>query len=337
MIIKFGIDPNGKLHLGHLYIIKKIEKYMNKNDILIFLIGNFTCTIGDPSMRLNIRKRNFNILKNIKSIIKYTKSIFKKKIIFLKNSYWYTNMNFLEIIKIFDISIRTLINRREIKRRIKNKNKVNTNEVLYPLFQGYDNVIINPDIEFGGKDQKINFKISREIQKRFNKKNTKFIELNLIESISKKKKMSKSCKEECIFLHENARNIFQKILKISNLKMKYFIKKFSFLMKKHLILKYKINSFLKEKFYFFYLIFNFKKISNNFFEYYKKYKIIYSKNDKIINILIKNEIFLYKNEIKRLLKQNSISLNNRILKDKNVLIKKNDKLRIGKKKFFIFK
>ncbi|WDI79223.1 tyrosine--tRNA ligase [Candidatus Vidania fulgoroideae] len=339
MIIKFGIDPNGKLHLGHFYILKKIEKYMNKNDVLIFLFGDFTCKIGDPSMQKNERKNfNFNIKENITSIIKYTKNFFKKKIFFLKNSFWFKDIKLKKILRIFNVlGLKKLIIRKDIKRRLENKKKINLNEILYPIFQSYDNLIIKPDIELGGKDQKINFKITKEIQKIFKKKKTKFIEFNLLEGIRTKKKMSKSKKYDCIFLSDKTKKIFWKILKISDLKINYFIYKFNFLLKRIIFFKINKNIFLLTKIYFFYNIVKIFKKNLKDFEYYYKFKvkIIKLENNSIIDTLIKNKIFFYKKEIKRLLKQKCIFLNNNLLTNRNIKIKKNDKILIGKKIYVI--
>ncbi|AXN02424.1 Tyrosyl-tRNA synthetase [Candidatus Vidania fulgoroideae] len=339
MIIKFGIDTNASLHLGHLYILKKIEKYMKKDDVLIFLLGDFTCKIGDPSMRKNYRKIfDFNIKKNIKTIIKYTSIFFKKRIFFLKNSFWFKNIRFEKILRIFNVlGIKKLIIRRDIKNRLENNKRVILGEILYPILQSYDNLIIKPDIELGGKDQKINFKITKEIQKIFTKKKTKFIEFSLLEGLRSKKKMSKSKKYDCIFLNDNTKNIFWKILKINDLKISYFINKFKFLLKKYIFFKVNKNIFLLTKIYFFYNIIKiFKKNVKDFNFYYKfKIKNIKLENENIIDTLIKNKIFFYKKEIKRLLKQKCIFLNNKLLTNRNIKIKKNDKLVIGKKIYII--
>ncbi|MGX7588967.1 tyrosine--tRNA ligase [Candidatus Vidania fulgoroideorum] len=337
MIVKVGIDPTGKIHIGHLYLLKKAEKFLGYRDKFVILIGGYTCKIGDPSYRKEIRSSIKKIKNNIINIKKYSKKILKNKVYFLNNNYWYNNMKLSEFIKICDnINLNKLIKRKEIVFRRKNKVPIKIFELLYPIFQAYDNIIIKPNIEFGGKDQELNFIISKIIQRKYSI-NTKYIKTRLIECLKTKDKMSKSNKENCIFLDEKTDKIFWKILRIDDNKTNYYINLFRFLSRK-IMINNKKNVNINKKIYLFYLLTFYKKktkvknILKDFINGRKNIKFIkVNKDINVVNMLIKYRFFKYKNEIKRLINQKSIKINKEILLDKKLLIKKNDILTIGKK------
>ncbi|MGX7576984.1 tyrosine--tRNA ligase [Candidatus Vidania fulgoroideorum] len=342
MIYKFGIDTNGLLHLGHIYILFYIKKIMNPKDIIYILLGDYTSTIGDLSGKLK-SKKNKDKFKFINDIIRNIKKIFnKKKIFFFKNSQWFNKLKIKSIINISNIiNLKYLINRKEIKNRLENKLPIKIKEIMYPIFQSYDNLILSPDYEVGGKDQIFNFCISKKIQKYLNKKSTKIINLDLILGVNSKTKMAKSQRENCIFISELKKS-FWKILKISDKNIINYEEKFYNLFKKNSnkFLEKKLkkkHEFYKKKVLFFFNIFSkFKKkslllklIMNCISPKYLSYKLNNKKN--LLEFLIENKIFKTKKQIKRLIEQNSLKINGKTIKNKNFIIDKELKIKIGRK------
>ncbi|MGX7576563.1 tyrosine--tRNA ligase [Candidatus Vidania fulgoroideorum] len=338
MIYKFGIDPNGFMHLGHFYIIKKIEKLMSSRDILYILIGDYTCRIGDPSYRFKKRNSLLKIKSHIKDIKNNITNIFRKRFVFIKNSKWFLKIKAYKIFELFNsFNFKYLINRREILKRI-SINNVKFIEVLYPIFQAYDNVKLKPDLEFGGNDQELNFIISNKIQKIIKGKLTKFVKLDLIRGINSNKKMSKSFPSNCIFLRDRLKVLFWKIMKIKDKNVFYYIKTFLFLHPK-VKFKEKKNFFIDRKVFLFYIIAikinnNIKSVKKVILSFLNKDKeiisIVISKPNRIVYIISKS-LSLSVKHVKILISQKAIKLNNILIKNSNFLLKENSKISVGKR------
>ncbi|MGX7586131.1 tyrosine--tRNA ligase [Candidatus Vidania fulgoroideorum] len=334
IIIKYGIDPTyHKLHLGHLFILKKIKKLLNYKNFKVFIIiGSYTALLGDTS---RIKKRN--ILKNNKIyynsifITNFLKKFFLNKVYILNNYNWFNNLNF-GFIK--DINLVKLLKRKEIKKKLKKKKRIRLGEVVYPFFQSYDNYITNCNIELGGEDQEFNMFYN----KKFKKCNIIF---KLIPGIDGLKKMSSSKKNNCIFINESSDKIFWKILKIKD----FLINKFEFFFKKNkknkkycsenklnkkLNLFYKINKFVgnkdSKK-----IISDFIKKENNKINIKFKIKLPCNLITLLSKIFKKSKIFFKKLIKEKIIYLNGILINNfsYIQKNKNFFIK------IGKKNYTI--
>lgn len=228
IVIKIGFDPTtSDLHLGHLVIILKLKKLQDLGFKVIIIIGDFTAMIGDPSGKnsarpslsrehiiLNYETYNLQILKFLNPLL--TSVYF--------NSSWYDLFLFDNFIKLVSFStVSRMLERNDFKTRFESNLPIFINEFVYPLLQAYDSVFLDVDLELGGIDQKFNFLISREIQKKFFQKNQVCLMMPLLLGIDGKNKMSKSL-GNCINLNDSPYDIFCKVMSIPDFLIKdYFI------------------------------------------------------------------------------------------------------------------
>lgn len=170
--IKLGFDPTGpNIHLGRAIVLRKLKAFQDLGHEIIFIVGDFTAQIGDPSDKLE--KRPFLSTEDIKKNLKtYKKQVGKilniKKVQFLYNSSWLSGLDFREVVGLAEtFSVQQMSNRRNFKERIDKGEEVSLREFLYPLMQGYDSVEVLADVEIGGFDQLFNLKAGRIIQKHY--------------------------------------------------------------------------------------------------------------------------------------------------------------------------
>jgi len=227
LIIKAGFDPTSSdLHLGHTVLINKLKQFQDLGHKIIFLIGDFTGLIGDPSgvneTRPTVSKSELK--KNAKS---YSEQVFKildpKKTKIEYNSSWFDKMKPSEIIELASaMTVARMLERDDFSKRFKGKRPISIHEFLYPLVQGYDSFALKADIELGGTDQKFNLLVGRDIQKLNNMKEQIVITMPILEGLDGIKKMSKSL-NNYIGLKEKPETMFGKIMSISDeLMWKYF-------------------------------------------------------------------------------------------------------------------
>jgi tyrosyl-tRNA synthetase len=195
--IKLGADPTSPdLHLGHIIVLDKLREFQDLGHTIIFLIGDYTARVGDPSGKSKTRPilSEKDIEKNAKTYFDQVGKILDvNKIEIRKNSEWYQKMTFAEVIKISSkISLSRIIERDDFEQRIKGGFDVRYHEGLYPIMQAYDSVMLKADVEIGGTDQKFNLLAGRVMQKRMKQKPQDIITLPLLIGIDGKKKMSKS-------------------------------------------------------------------------------------------------------------------------------------------------
>ena len=227
LIIKAGFDPTSSdLHLGHTVLINKLKQFQDLGHKIIFLIGDFTGLIGDPSgvneTRSTVSKSELK--KNAKS---YSEQVFKildpKKTKIEYNSSWFDKMKPSEIIELASaMTVARMLERDDFSKRFKGNRPISIHEFLYPLVQGYDSFALKADIELGGTDQKFNLLVGRDIQKLNNMKEQIVITMPILEGLDGIKKMSKSL-NNYIGLKEKPETMFGKIMSISDeLMWKYF-------------------------------------------------------------------------------------------------------------------
>jgi tyrosyl-tRNA synthetase len=225
--IKAGFDPTAPdIHLGHTVLLEKMRQFQEIGHEVIFLIGDFTGMIGDPSGKSEIRKplTRDEVLENAKT---YREQIFKildpekTKIVF--NSDWMRNMTAGDMIKIASTyTVARMLERDDFKQRWVNQNPISIHEFLYPLIQGYDSVVLQADVELGGTDQKFNLLVGRELQKEHGQEPQCLVLMPLLEGLYGLKKMSKSL-GNYIGITEPAKEMFGKIMSISDeLMLKYY-------------------------------------------------------------------------------------------------------------------
>ena len=225
--IKLGIDPTGSvLHLGHAVVLRKLRQFQDLGHQIIFLIGDFTAKIGDPTGRSSARKplTEKEIEKNMESYQKQAGMILDmKKVEVRYNSEWLKEMNFKDLIMLTSkITYAQMAQRADFKERIKNDIDLSMQEFMYPAMQGYDSVVLEANVELGGTDQKFNLLMGRQLQKRYDQEPQDIITCPLLEGLRGTDKMSKSL-DNYIALTEEAGSMFGKVMSLTDeLIVKYF-------------------------------------------------------------------------------------------------------------------
>ena len=227
LIIKAGFDPTAPdLHLGHTVLINKLKQFQDLGHKVVFLIGDFTGMIGDPSGVSETRPilTVEQLKKNSKT---YQEQIFKildkKKTKIEFNSSWFKKMTSSELINLSSkMTVARMLERDDFSKRYKGNKPISIHEFIYPLVQGYDSFELKADVELGGTDQKFNLLVGRDIQTSFGMEEQIIMTLPILEGTDGVKKMSKSLKNY-IGLQENPNDMFGKIMSISDeLMWRYF-------------------------------------------------------------------------------------------------------------------
>ena len=225
--IKVGFDPTAPdLHLGHTVIINKMRQFQELGHEVIFLIGDFTGMIGDPS-GVNATRPVLTI-KQVKENAKtYKNQIFKildkDKTRIEFNSRWMNKVSSAELIEIASkYTVARMLERDDFKKRFKSENPISIHEFIYPLVQGYDSVALKCDVEMGGTDQKFNLLVGRHLQQIYGQDPQTIITMPLLEGLDGTKKMSKSS-NNYVALNDNGDDMFGKLMSVSDdLMWKYF-------------------------------------------------------------------------------------------------------------------
>ncbi len=227
LTIKAGFDPTAPdIHLGHTVLINKLRQFQELGHNVIFIIGDFTAAIGDPTGR-NVTRPPLakdEILTNAETYKKQAcKILLPEKTQFLFNSSWLEKLTPTEIIKLTSTyTVARMLERDDFSKRYAANKAIGIHEFLYPLLQGYDSVAIKADIELGGTDQKFNLLMGRELQKHFGQPLQTVIMTPLLEGLDGKNKMSKSL-GNYIGIDESPDEIFGKLMSISDeLMWRYF-------------------------------------------------------------------------------------------------------------------
>ena len=218
--IKVGFDPTAPdLHLGHTVIINKMRQFQEYGHEVIFLIGDFTAMIGDPSGVNSTRPvlTKEQIKKNAKT---YTNQIYKildkNKTRVEFNSKWMSKIDTAKLVEITsNYTVARMLEREDFKQRFRSENPISIHEFLYPLIQGYDSVELQADVELGGTDQKFNLLMGRHLQQTYGQKPQSVIMLPLLEGLDGIKKMSKSA-NNYIALTDSADEMFGKVMSLSD-------------------------------------------------------------------------------------------------------------------------
>jgi len=220
LVVKAGFDPTAPdLHLGHTVLINKLKHFQDLGHRVIFLIGDFTGMIGDPSGKNKTRPtlKSEDIQDNAQT---YKKQIFKildsKKTEVLFNSAWCNKLGAEGIIKLAaNYNLARMLEREDFNTRYKNNQSIAIHEFLYPLIQAYDSIALEADVELGGTDQKFNLLVGREMQRAFNQEPQAVITVPILEGLDGVKKMSKSL-DNYVGIDEAPDEMFGKIMSISD-------------------------------------------------------------------------------------------------------------------------
>ena len=362
LTVKAGFDPtSADLHLGHTVLINKLKAFQDLGHTVIFLIGDFTGLIGDPS-GVNETRPNIDEKKLAENSKTYADQVFKildkKKTKIKFNSSWFKKMKPDEFIRLSSImTVARMLERDDFKKRYENNKPISLHEFLYPLVQGFDSYALKADIELGGTDQKFNLLVGREVQKHYGQNEQVIITVPLLEGLDGVKKMSKSL-NNYIALNDKPNEMFGKIMSISDdLMWRYFdllsfrsndeIASFKDKVKKGdnpMFFKKKLATEIVERFYD-------KKSSENaeiaFTNVFSNklepnevpiFEINETSGISIVELLthedLGNEFIQSKSECRRLIKQSGIKMNNKKVENPDLLINLGEEnyFQIGKRK-----
>jgi tyrosyl-tRNA synthetase len=218
--IKAGFDPTAPdLHLGHTVLIQKMKQFQDLGHEVIFLIGDFTGMIGDPTGKSETRKQlsRDEVAKNAET---YKEQIFKilnpAKTIIEFNHHWMEKMSAASLVELAaKYNVARMLEREDFKQRYQKQQSISIHEFLYPLIQGYDSVALKADIELGGTDQRFNLLVGRELQREYGQEAQIVLTMPLLEGLDGVQKMSKSL-GNYIGINEPAEEIFGKVMSISD-------------------------------------------------------------------------------------------------------------------------
>jgi tyrosyl-tRNA synthetase len=220
MRIKAGFDPTAPdLHLGHTVLIRKLKHFQDLGHTVIFLIGDSTALIGDPTGRNVTRKpltpeqiaanaetykeQVFKILDPVKTEVRY-------------NSEWLDKLSYYDLVKLMaQFTLSQMLEREEFHKRFNDEQPIAMHEMIYPIAQGYDSVALECDVELGGTDQKFNLMRGRDLQKHFGQPQQIVLMTSILEGLDGVQKMSKSL-NNAIGIHEAPAEMYGKLMSISD-------------------------------------------------------------------------------------------------------------------------
>ena len=221
--VKAGFDPTAPdLHLGHTVLLRKLKHFQDLGHIVIFMIGDFTGLIGDPSGR-NVTRKQLSKDEVLANAETYKQQVFKildsDKTVLDFNSRWMSAMSTEDFVRLASrYTVARMLERDEFANRLKNNQPISIHELLYPLVQGYDSVALEADVELGGTDQKFNLLVGRELQKEYGQEPQIVLTMPLLEGLDGVQKMSKSL-NNYIGIKESPKEMFGKVMSIPDAMM----------------------------------------------------------------------------------------------------------------------
>jgi len=218
--VKAGFDPTAPdLHLGHTVLINKLRQFKQQGHQVLFLIGDFTGVIGDPTGK-NATRKPLTAEQVAENAETYKQQIFKildpEKTEICFNSEWMGKMSAADLVQLAaQHTVARMLERDDFQKRYSSNQPIAIHEFLYPLVQGYDSVALKADVELGGTDQKFNLLMGRELQKTHGQKPQTVMMLPILEGLDGVQKMSKSL-NNYIGINEPANEMFGKIMSLSD-------------------------------------------------------------------------------------------------------------------------
>jgi tyrosyl-tRNA synthetase len=347
--VKAGFDPTAPdIHLGHCVLLTKLRQFQDLGHTVVFIVGDFTARIGDPTGRSETRPvlSEEKVLENAKT---YTEQAFKildiakTEIVF--NGTWFDKMGLKGMMDILArYTVARILERDDFSKRYEAGKPISMLEFLYPLMQGFDSVEVKSDVELGGTDQKFNLIVGRHLQESYGQRPQSVITLPLLVGLDGKNKMSKSL-GNYIGVKEEPNQIFGKVMSLSDEMMYHYYEIFTdddiaTLRTKHpRDVKVALAKYFVAKFYdqaeadkaerYFIETFSKRNIETQDFETY----VVPSTGEGILDIIVKSGKITSKNEARRLLQQGGVEFAGEKVKDDKTAIASEGVLKIGKKNF----
>jgi tyrosyl-tRNA synthetase len=223
LVVKAGFDPTAPdLHLGHTVLLNKMRQFQDLGHEVVFLIGDFTGMIGDPTGKNETRPplTRDQVLANAETYKKQVAKVLNPELTKIQfNSEWLNTMSPVDFMKLSSsYTVARMLERDDFHKRYQNNQPIAIHEFMYPLLQGYDSVAMKADIELGGTDQKFNLLMGRELQKHYGQKPQTVITMPLIVGLDGVKKMSKSL-NNYVGIYDSAKEIFGKLMSLPDAAM----------------------------------------------------------------------------------------------------------------------
>ncbi len=353
--VKLGFDPTGsKIHIGRAVILRKLKAFQDLGHKVVFIVGDFTAEIGDPSDKLEKRPMldRSKILENLKDYKNQVGKIIDiSKAEFCFNSKWLSKLGFHEIGQLAEsFSVQQMSNRRNFKDRLEKGEEVSLREFLYPIMQGYDSVVVNADIELGGFDQLFNLKAGRIIQRHYGKLEQDVLTIKMLEGTDGRK-MSTSW-GNVINIVDEPNDMFGKVMSVKDeLIVKYFTLCTDLSMKEIAEIDNSMNSGVNPKDLKIKLaheivkIYHGEKKANNAKENFENtfskggipdevVEVSATSGEKLIDIFLDKKIVSSKSEFRRLVSEGAVTNMDADIKvtDPDSLVS-NGTYRVGKRRF----
>lgn len=336
--VKFGIDPTSdKLHLGHLIPLLLVKDFKDKGHQIDIILGTFTAQMGDPSGKDTMRPilKIKETQKNADSIILQLNRILGEGFNIHFNHTWFDKMSMPEMMSILSkFTVGNLLSRDSFQQRMEKSNPIGMHELTVPILQGFDSVHLKSDIEIGGTDQLFNFKISRQMQELFHQEPENCFLMPIINGTDGRK-MSKSF-NNCIFINDEPKDIFGKVMSISDSTMFEWIPLFfdSEIEKQHPI---KMKKVLAHKITELIWGTESADISKLHFETVIQGDVLPENINEINCSTLLDSIKVIRksssNEARRLLKAKAVKINGEVVSSEEVSLKSGDIVRVGKRDF----
>jgi len=364
LLVKAGFDPTAPdLHFGHTVLLNKLRHFQDLGHKVVFLIGDFTGRIGDPSGKNKTRPTvdSDDLIENAKTYKKQVFKILKEDLTEVKfNSEWCDQLGADGLIKLASkYNVARMLERDDFNKRFTSNKSIAIHEFLYPLVQGYDSVALQADVECGGTDQKFNLLVGRELQRDYDQEPQVVITVPILEGLDGEKKMSKSL-DNYIAIDEEPNEMFGKIMSISDNLMWRWFELLSFLPEEEILklktemeegrnprdIKFILAEELVDRFHNEGDGKNCKEIFLNRFQKGKMPEDIETfevdiENDSIplVNLLKDTKMITSVSEGNRLIKQGGIKINKEKVDDTRHEISKGSKniYQVGKRKFLKIK
>ncbi len=223
LVVKAGFDPTSPdIHIGHTVLLRKLRHFQDLGHKVIFLVGDATALVGDPSGQTQARKVltrdevEANAKTYEKQVGKVLKTADKEVYERIHNSAWFLKFGFEHFVQLAQrYTVARLLERDDFQKRLKEQKPISFLELFYPLMQGYDSVMLDADVEVGGNDQKFNMLVGRDLQEAYGKEPQVVITMPLLIGTDGAAKMSKSY-GNYIGINETAKEIFGKVMSVSD-------------------------------------------------------------------------------------------------------------------------
>ena len=364
LVIKAGFDPTAPdLHFGHTVLLNKLRHFQDFGHKVIFLIGDFTGRIGDPSGKNKTRPtlQAKELIENAKTYEKQVFKILKKELTEIKfNSEWCDELGADGLINLASkYNVARMLERDDFNKRFTSNKSIAIHEFLYPLVQGYDSVALEADVECGGTDQKFNLLVGRELQRDYDQDPQVVITVPILEGLDGEKKMSKSL-DNYIAIDEEPNEMFGKIMSISDDLMWRWFELLSFISEEEISnlkdemeagknprdIKFILAEELVDRFH---KVGNGEDCKNTFLNRFQKGQIpddietveIDIQNDSVLLVNLLKDVNMISSisEGNRLIKQGGIKINSEKVEDvKLEIVKGSENLyQVGKRRFLKIK